>query len=176
MTDRAARLFFAAWPAPAIQQALGKLALELQPACGGRAVPARSIHVTLVFLGDVERGRVPRLEALAASISAPRFQLDVDRVQYWRHNRIVWGGVAECPAAMLALVGQLETGVAGEGIRVEQRPYVPHVTLLRNARQAPAHAHVRAVAWPVGGFALVESVARDRGRAYEVLREWPLSA
>ena len=57
-----ARVFFAAWPAPAIQQALGKLALDLQPRCGGRAIPARNIHLTLVFLGDIERARLPRLE------------------------------------------------------------------------------------------------------------------
>jgi 2'-5' RNA ligase len=176
MTDRAARLFFAAWPAPDVQQALARLGLELRPACGGRAIPAGNIHLTLVFLGDVARERVPRLEALALAVSAPRFELSVDRVQYWRHNRIVWGGVAQCPAAILALVGQLEAGVAGEGFRVERRPYVPHVTLLRDARRAPARAAVSPVTWPVGRFALMESVPRDRGRVYEVLREWPLRA
>ncbi len=171
-----ARLFFAAWPAPEIQQALGELALELQAHCGGRAIPAHNIHLTLVFLGDVERARLPHIEALARAVAAPRFELHVDRAKYWRHNRIVWAGVAQCPPAAAALVGQLEAGVAAAGMRVERRPYVPHITLLRDARRAPADAAVPPIAWPVAGYALVESVQRDRGRVYEPLREWPLAA
>jgi 2'-5' RNA ligase len=171
-----ARLFFAAWPAPEVQEALGKLALELKPGCGGRAIPARNIHLTLVFLGDVERASLPRVEALARAVVAARFELSVDRIQYWRHNRIVWAGVAQCPPAALALVEQLGAGVADAGMRVERRPYVPHVTLLRDARRAPADAAVPAIAWPVDRFALVESVQRHRGRVYEPLREWPLAA
>jgi 2'-5' RNA ligase len=171
-----ARLFFAAWPAPQIQQALGRLALELQPSCGGRALPARNIHLTLVFLGDVERARVTRFESLARDVVAPAFELAVDRVRYWRHNRIVWAGVAHCPPAALSLVEQLAAAAAGEGIEVDRRPYVPHVSLLRDARRAPAEAAVPLIRWPVARFALVESVARERGRAYEPLREWPLAA
>ena len=171
-----ARLFFAAWPAPEIQQALGELARELQPACGGRAIPARNIHLTLVFLGDIERAALPRYESLAQAIVASAFELAVDRVQYWRHNRIVWAGVAHCPPAALALVDRLAAAAAGEGIRAEQRPYVPHVTLLRDARRAPRGAVVPLVRWPVTRFALVESVARDRGRVYQPLHEWPLAA
>jgi 2'-5' RNA ligase len=171
-----ARLFFAAWPAQEIQQSLGRLALELQPGCGGRAIPARNIHLTLVFLGDVERASLPRVEALARAVAASSFELNVDRVQYWRHNRIVWAGVEQCPPAALALVAQLETAASGAGMRVERRPYVPHITLLRDARRAPADATVPAIAWPVDRFALVESVQRDRGRVYEPLRGWPLAA
>ncbi len=172
----AARLFFAAWPAPEIQHALGKLALKLKPGCGGRAIPARNIHLTLFFLGDVERTSLPRVESLARAIAASRFKLNVDRVRYWRHNRIVWAGVAQCPPEAAALVGQLETAASEAGMRVERRPYVPHITLLRDARRAPADAAVPAIAWPVDRFALVESVQRERGRVYEPLREWPLAS
>jgi 2'-5' RNA ligase len=169
-----ARLFFAAWPAPEIQQSLGRLALELQHGCGGRAIPARNIHLTLFFLGDVERTSLPRVESLARAVAASRFALNVDRVQYWRHNRIVWAGVEQCPPAALALVAQLEAVASEAGMRVERRPYIPHITLLREARRAPAEAAVPAMAWPVDRFALVESVQRDRGKVYEPLREWPL--
>jgi 2'-5' RNA ligase len=169
-----ARLFFAAWPAPEIQRALGDLGKTLQDECGGRALPARNIHLTLVFLGDIARERLAELEALAAGITAPHFGLDVDRVGYWRHNRVVWAGIARCPDALLLLVQRLEQRLSFSGFRFDRRPYSPHVTLLRNARRAPADATMRTVAWPVARFALVESVPRDRGRAYEVLREWPL--
>lgn len=172
-----ARLFFAAWPAPDIQRALGDLARDLQHECGGRALPPRNIHLTLVFLGDVARERVPELEALSEKVAAPPFDLAIDRIDYWRHNRIVWAGVARCPEALRSLVEQLERGLSFAGFRLERRQYAAHITLLRNARRAPADASIKeAVAWPVLRFALVESAPLDRGRVYKLLRDWPLNA
>lgn len=167
-------MFFAAWPPPEVQQALGDIARQADE-CGGRPVPTHNIHLTLVFIGDVARGRVAELEALAATVVAPRFNLAVDRLEYWRHNRILWAGVGEAPAGLEALVERLQRPVAAAGFRVEDRPYVAHVTLRRESRRAPAETRIH-VDWPVTGFALVESVPRGRGRVYEVLQQWALSA
>jgi len=170
-----ARLFFAAWPSPEIQQALGELAQDLKRECGGRAIPAHNIHLTLAFLGEVGRDRVARLEEIAAAISGQRFELNVTGAEYWRHNRIVWAAVEQCPGALQALAAGLEQALAPEGFRFDRRPYVPHITLLRNARRAPATAAIPTIQWRVHHFALVESVPHERGRVYEVLRDWPLS-
>ncbi|HXF65580.1 MAG TPA: RNA 2',3'-cyclic phosphodiesterase [Burkholderiales bacterium] len=170
-----ARLFFAVWPSPEVQRALGALAAALRRECGGRAVPADNIHLTLAFLGGVERGRLPAIEALAGAVSAPRFDLSVTRVQYWAHNRIVWAGVERCPEALSGLAEALARALAEQGFRLERRPYVPHITLLRDARRAPASGAVPPVAWPVEQFALVESVPHGGARRYEVLRRWALA-
>ncbi len=169
-----ARLFFAAWPAPEIQRSLGALARELERECGGRAVPDRNIHLTLVFLGNIGRDRLSRIESLAAAVTAARFDLSVDRVEYWRHNRIVWAGAEQCPPALRELVAQLGEALAGTGCSAERREYVPHITLLRNARRPPAEGRFPAIPWPVAEFALVESAQHDRVHVYEVLRKWPL--
>ena len=180
MKPDTARLFFAAWPAPEIQQALGQLAQDLKRECGGRAIPARNIHLTLAFLGNVGRGRMARLEEIAAATSAQRFaqcfELNVARAEYWRHNRIVWAGVDHCPGALQALAAGLERALAPEGFHFDARPYVPHITLLRDARRAPSTSVVSGIPWPVSRIALVESVPRARGRVYEVVRDWPLTA
>lgn len=169
----AARLFFAVWPTPEAQRAFGALARALRRECGGRAVPADNIHLTLVFLGNVGRERLAALEALAGAVSAPRFDLSFTRLQYWPHNRIVWAGVERSPQALTALVEALGRLLAQEGFRLEQRPYVPHVTLLRDSRHAPASDKLSPVAWSVERFALVESVLAGAHR-YELLRCWPL--
>ena len=169
-----ARVFFAAWPTPEVQRSLGDVARQADE-CGGRAVPAHNIHLTLVFIGDVPRPRVAELEALGSTIVAPRFDLVVDRLEYWRHNRILWAGVEEYPPALRALVERLQEPAAAGGFRIERRPYVPHITLRRDARRAPASARIH-VAWPVTEFALMESAQRERGRGYEGLRKWPLTA
>ena len=170
-----ARLFFAAWPSPELQESLGRLAQSLKRECGGRAIPAHNIHLTLAFLGDVARGRVSRLEEIAAAVSGQRFELNIARVEYWRHNRIVWAGVEHCPGALRALAAGVEQALSPEGFRFDRRPYVPHITLLRDAHRAPASSTIPAVPWRVYDLALVESVPRERGRVYEVLRDWPLS-
>jgi RNA 2',3'-cyclic 3'-phosphodiesterase len=176
MAGEAARLFFAAWPAPELQAKLGGLAQDLEHDCGGRATAPANIHLTLVFLGDVERRRVARFESIAGSIAARRFELLVEHVDYWHHNRIVWAGVERCPEALQALVSDLGRALEPEGFRPERRPYVPHITLLRNARRAPVASAIAPIGWPVIRLALVESVRREKGRGYEVLRDWPLTA
>jgi 2'-5' RNA ligase len=171
-----ARLFFAVWPEPGIQRALEKHARGLMRECGGRAIPARNIHLTLVFIGDVGRDRLPRIEEIAAAVSTPHFELAVSRVEYWRHNRIVWAGVEHCPGELQSLVDGIELALSAEGFRFDQRTYVPHITLVRSARRAPPGFVIPVITLPVSRFALVESVQRSRGRAYEVLQEWPLTA
>lgn len=171
-----ARLFFALWPDAAPRAALGRLAQTLQPQCGGRAVPNRNIHTTLVFLGDVEAGCIPDLCGLAEKVVAPGFELAIDTVSYWRHNRIVWAAPHECPAALQALVAALGSALKAGGIRFDGRPYLPHITLLRAARHAPALPAVDAIRWRVVDFVLVQSLSYDRATAYEVMQRWPLGA
>lgn len=174
--DRAgpARLFFAAWPTPDVQDALHEIALQAQAECGGRAVTARNIHLTLAFLGNVDRARLPGLEALAAAVAGAPCDLVIDRIGYWRDNRILWAGVERCPEPLTALVAALCGALRAIDFRVDARPYVPHVTLLRNARRAPAQPGLGPIAWPVRDLALIESAPRGRERVYEVLRRWPL--
>ena len=174
MRPGTARLFFAIWPSAPVQQALGRLAAGLKPECGGRAIPSRNIHLTLAFLGNVDSARRARIEEIAAAIPAQRFELDVARVEYWRRNRIVWAGVERCPEALQGLAARLEQALSPEGFRFESRPYVAHITLLRDARRAPSAAEIDPIRWPASRFALVESVAAARGRVYQVLRDWPL--
>lgn len=176
MTGDTARLFFAVWPAPEVQRALGEIARGARSECGGRAVPAGNIHLTLAFLGDLPRGRITELETLASTVRGHRFDLTVNRLEYWRHNRVLWAGVRTCPEALQALVARLQDALGGTEIRVDRRPYVPHVTLLRDARRAPKNDACPDVAWPVEDFALMESAPRDRGRTYQVLRSWALSS
>ena len=173
-TGDTARLFFAAWPPDGVQEALHAIAQGAGHECGGRAVAQRNIHATLAFLGDVPRARLQEIEAVAAQTRGIRCDLGVDRLQYWRHNRIVWAGVERCPDALQKVAGALASGLRAAGFRIDNRSYVLHITLLRNARRAPADSAIHPVPWPIRDFALVESVPRHGGRVYEVVRRWPL--
>ena len=174
MAADTARVFFAVWPPTGAQQALGDLAERLKSECGGRALPAGNIHLTLVFLGEVARERLPRVEDFAATVTVPRFEIRLDHTGYWRHNRVVWAGVTRGAAELGALAARLEQALAAGGFRFDKRAYVPHLTLLRNARRAPAAVNMDPVTWSVTRHVLVESVPLERARQYRVRRAWPL--
>lgn len=169
------RVFFALWPDAGVRGALAAAGSEAQAECGGRATASDKIHLTLFFVGDVERERITRLQALASSISAAPFELDLSTLGYWRHNRIVWAGSRRCPAQLVLLVELLRQNLAREGLEAEDRPYVPHVTLVRNAKRAPKKTAIVPLTWRASDFVLVESV-RDESARYEVIARWPLVA
>jgi len=169
-------VFFALWPEKEVQRGLAALAGALQRECGGRMMRASNIHLTLVFVGSVAAERLPDLKRLAAPVTAPSFELTIDALHYWGHNRIAWAGAREVPAALVALVAQLADRLRDAGFRIDERPYVPHITLVRDARRGPAERMPGRIAWRAADFALVESVRRDNHTAYQVLERWPLAA
>ena len=148
------RLFFALWPPPETAQALARWAGALQ----GKPTAAEKIHLTLAFLGEAEAAAA---EAAGRAASAPAFDLPIETAGYWRHNRIVWAGPTDTPSALGDLVRQL---------KVEERPFAAHVTLLRKAPPPGPLPPLPAVRWPVREFALVKS---DYA-AYETLVRFPL--
>ncbi|MCW5603551.1 MAG: RNA 2',3'-cyclic phosphodiesterase [Burkholderiales bacterium] len=168
------RLFFALWPDAAVRAAFYGVAGAIRKECGGRATAVRNLHLTLAFLGDVPVVRLPELHVLGASIRAPRFDLHVDALGYWRHNRIVWAGVSVFPPALSVLVEQLTAGLKSAGFRCEDRSYVPHVTLVRDARTGPRTVRAPDAEWAVSDFALVRSARGKGAMRYEVLRRWRL--
>jgi 2'-5' RNA ligase len=173
--DRA-RLFFALWPDASVQAALATLARDVQTHCGGRAIAQQNIHLTLFFVGAFERARMEALKDAAASAHAAAFSLSIDRLGYWRHNRILWAGARDCPAELTKLASRLSDALVRIGIHGEDRPYVPHVTLLRNAERRPQHTTIEPCTWRVKDFVLMESVSIAGGVRYEPLAIWPLAS
>ncbi|MDH5265059.1 MAG: RNA 2',3'-cyclic phosphodiesterase, partial [Betaproteobacteria bacterium] len=66
-----ARLFFALWPDAAARAALADLARATANRYGGRAVPAANLHLTLVFLGEVDPARIAALRRAVDGLASP---------------------------------------------------------------------------------------------------------
>ncbi len=164
------RLFFALWPDPDISERLMSAARAAHVSCGGRVMRRETLHLTLVFVGDVAEPVVEILRRAASNVRAERFCLNLDRLGCWRHNGIVWAGCAASPP-LIGLVAQLAGNLSGSGLQLERRDFAAHLTLLRNARCA-ALPVLAAIAWPVSEFVLVES--RATGAAYDIIGRWPL--
>jgi 2'-5' RNA ligase len=95
-----------------------------------------NLHVTLIFLGEVEDREVPRVCRIAQDIAAarPSFRLAVEGVGCFpntRRPRIVWVGLGAGAAELVELHDALEPPLFELGYRREERRYTPHITLGR---------------------------------------------
>jgi len=170
------RLFFALWPPAETAAALAAWAGEARAATGGRVTRAEAIHLTLAFLGEVSEGRVGAAIRAAKRVRADPQVLPIEQAGYWPHNRILWVGPRETPAALGSLARSLRAELEGEGFTIERRPFAVHITLIRKARAPLVLPALPTAAWPVREIALVRSVLSSSGSKYEVLQRFPIRA
>ena len=169
------RLFFALWPDAGLQRELFRFGQRLQTECGGRVVAARHIHLTLAFLGDIPSARIPELRGVMQSVSAAKFKLELARAGYWSRSSLAW--IAPDPVApeLDLLVKQLRTALSHSDFIVDERPFAPHVTLVRNAKRKPGTDPGRmACEWAVSDFVLMRSRLFPSGPHYSELLRTPL--
>ena len=171
MSDKQ-RLFFALWPSGTMRESLSPL-LKFNHECGGRPHPPSNLHITLNFLGMVDADSRDCLEQAVGEIIIPPFELTLNRFGYWPRPRVMWLGCNETPQALTDLVNGLNRVMAQCGLQPESRPYQPHLTLLRKARQAPKQPAPE-LSWQARDFVLAESVSTPGGVEYRVLWRWPL--
>ncbi|ADE10576.1 RNA 2',3'-cyclic phosphodiesterase [Sideroxydans lithotrophicus] len=169
------RLFFALWPNTVERTALAAWQPPLRESCGGRAMLPDTLHTTLVFVGNVAEHRLETLRLAAQEVSGRGFGLDLTEAHYWGHNHIVYAAPQTVPVQLADLVIDLEHSLRKHRFHFEQRPYKPHVTLLRNAQWSEASLPaMRTVRWRIEDFVLVHSLSDEQGARYEVLARFPL--
>jgi 2'-5' RNA ligase len=169
------RLFFALWPAAALQEAMHGLAQRFVGRGDGRVIAAPKLHLTLAFLGSVDAERQACYERAADGVRGERFELRLDQAGSWRRSGIVWLGTARTPEPLQALVRELNSALTLCGYEPERRPFKVHVTLVRAARRPDMRQHFASLDWSVEQFCLVESHMLPSGASYELLRSWPLA-
>lgn len=173
MEPSSKRLFFALWPDAGAARQLHETGRELQEVCGGRLMARETLHVTLAFLGQVPLGRLPELDAIAGALNVDAFGLRLDRLGYWSHNHVLWAGCQEPPAPLMALAEALQARLRDAGFALEDRPYAPHVTLLRKAEQESPVPLARIISWQAKELVLAESLTGSATR-YVPLKRWDL--
>lgn len=171
----AERLFFALWPDDDARDALAALARSRLAPGTGRLVPAENIHLTLVFLGRVDRRLRDCAERVASRLSVRAFTLEFLRIGYWPRPRVVWSAPQHTPALLTELASTLSNALVECGHEPTAKPFRAHVTLARKVRgplRETRHAPVR---WPVNAFHLVISETLPEGARYWRVRSWSLS-
>jgi 2'-5' RNA ligase len=145
----------------------------------GRLVPPGNLHVTLAFLGSRPAGELPTilrvLEDAARDAAAPSFA-----VVRWRERRAagmleLWDSTGTTAAR---LAGRVQSELADLGLyRLENRDWVPHVTVLRY-RDPPRLSPELPELGPVVPSEAAAYLSRlhPSGAVYEVLESFPLKS
>jgi 2'-5' RNA ligase len=168
-----ARVFFALWPDEPVRRQLIQHGEKMHRLLGGKLARAESVHMTLLFLGDVPVQQLEVLRALGGEAAFEPFTLRLDQTGCWKHNQVAWVAPAQIPPALARMVQTLEEGLESAGFRFDRRPLSPHITLLRKARCVPLLDRVPVIEWAVGEFVLVRSELHSEGSRYTVIGRWP---
>jgi 2'-5' RNA ligase len=126
-------------------------------------------HVTLHFLGAVPRTQLDTLRA-ALAVPLQPFELRFGEPTLWPHGLAVLLPIAT-PAALQHLHDELGQRLRQLGLRTDERPYRPHLTLARRAAGAVPPTQWPAWGWPVQGYVLMESTG-DAAPRYRVLQAY----
>ena len=154
---------------------------------GARWIAEDNLHLTLRFVGEVERPAANDLAEALARIDWPRFALRVAGVgAFDRNNRhhsrthAVWARVP--PTEQLeGLRHKVERACDSAGLGLETRRFTPHITLARLNRSSgmlgdwlATWGDLAAGPWTVDEFVLFESHLGHTGAHYEEVMRYGL--
>jgi 2'-5' RNA ligase len=140
------------------------------------------LHLTLRFIGEVERPVADDIAAELARIRFERFSIALDGVGKFEKRRsgALWAGV-QPKEPLNALAAKTERACQSAGIEPEQRAYRPHITLARWSGRAPGldrflerHGGLASEPWEVREFILFESRLGQGGAHYEPVERYAL--
>jgi 2'-5' RNA ligase len=167
-----ARLFFALWPDTDTRHSLLKIRDTLPSDCG-RLVATDNLHITLVFLGEVSTEKAECVINRVRHIRIKPATLFLDHIGWWKKTQVAWLAPTHIPGEIPILAAELAAAATQCTIKLDQRPYRPHVTLARGVRRNPRLSAVSPVQWPVRGYSLVQSQTCPAGSRYEEIWSSP---
>lgn len=150
---------------------------------GARWQDDDQLHVTLSFIGEVDRPEADDIAGALAAIDGPRPTIKLQGAGSFDHKghvHSIWAGIAPDPG-LKQLHDRVNRALLTAGARPEQRAFKPHITLARLGREAgpvaPFLAGIAGLASaPVSldAFLLFESRLGHNGASYEAVARYPL--
>jgi len=175
------RLFVALRPPAPTRQACRK-AMEDGPP-GWAWQDEEQLHLTLRYIGEVERPVAEDVAATLGSIHAPAIDFALSGVGWFDHGPrgALFARVAPLDP-LAALHAKLDRALLRAGLEPERRAFLPHITLARRRSSAvdPAgwlerNAGLASSAERVSSLILFESHIGRHGSRYEAVASYPLA-
>lgn len=174
------RLFVALRPPPAMR---AHLLDAMQGVDAARWQDDDQLHLTLRYVGVVERPLAEDIALALQAVRAPAFDLALNGVGQFdagSRGRALWAGVTPHDA-VAALHRKINHALVRTGVAPEGRAFLPHITLARlNRSSGPtegflvANAALTSPPMRFDRFTLYESHLGGEGAWYEAAARYPL--
>jgi RNA 2',3'-cyclic 3'-phosphodiesterase len=150
---------------------------------GARWQSDAQLHLTLRFIGEVDRHLAGDIHAALGAVHQSRFELALAGLGAFERRgqpNAVWAGVTP-HEPLKALHKKVDQAVLRAGIPPDRRAYLPHITLARlNRASGPVHGLIGTTGgfsgppFEVDNFCLFESRLTPEGADYSILERYPL--
>jgi 2'-5' RNA ligase len=143
-----------------------------------RWAASENLHLTLRFIGSVERDVVEGIAERLEGAAGTPFQLALGGVGTFRRGRlarVVWLGVVSAVQPLGALAKRVEAECRAAGLEPEERAFKPHLTLARarprDGAALPELPQLPALApWRAEELILYSSHLQRAGAVHEPIR------
>lgn len=151
---------------------------------GARWLDEEQLHVTLRFIGEVDRHLARDVDAALSSVRHPAFSIALNGLGAFDRRGepvILWAGLAP-QEPLRALHRKVDQALVRAGMEPDRRAYMPHVTLARLPRGAgpvgsliEQSGGITSPPFAVDRFYLYESRLTPDGPVYTPVEIYPLS-
>lgn len=176
------RLFVALRPPRPVREAL---IAAMHGISGARWQDDDQLHLTLRFIGEVDRHRAEDIAAALGALHAPAVTARIAGVGLFERQgrpHMVWAGV-EPPEPLAALHRKVDQRLVRVGVAAETRAFVPHITLARlNRGSGPVasflaqSSDLASAPFTFDHVTLYESEMGHGGSRYHPVARYPLDA
>lgn len=148
-------------------------------------VKRENMHITMSFVGEVDRVSYRTLLSELERIDFHKFSLKVKGVGYFKSKkgpRVIWAGIDKS-SDLYKLKDEIDAVLEELGINFDKRKFHPHITLARpkNVTYDAFNKYMEEVSkdetfeLPVESFEVFSSKLTDDGVSYSVENEYKLS-
>ena len=133
------RLFIAISLDEAVRDAICGIQTQLRSAAlCGRMTRRENLHLTLAFLGENPPSQIPDIRAAMETAAGPAFVLQFSKLgRFRRDGGDIWWLGAEESAPLQSLAAALQGELRRRGFALEERKFMPHLTLGRQIQTLP---------------------------------------
>jgi 2'-5' RNA ligase len=175
------RLFVAIRPPAFVRQLLRA---AMGGISGARWQSDDQLHLTLRFIGEVDRHLAGDIHAALGGVHHDSFELALNGIGHFDRRGFpdaVWAGVAP-HEQVKALHKKVDAALLRVGVAPDERAFLPHITIARLNRGAgpigpllEEAGGLTSPAFTVDSFALFESDLTNEAAVYSVVERYPLS-
>jgi 2'-5' RNA ligase len=175
------RLFVAIPLPPSVR---GRLLDLMGGVAGARWQAEDQLHLTLRFIGEVDRHLARDVDAALSAVHHPAFSIALNGLGTFERRGepvTLWAGMAP-HEPLRALHKKVDQALVRVGVEPDRRSYMPHVTIARLPRGAgplgplvEQSGRVRSPPFAVHDFHLYESRLAPDGPVYMIVERYSLS-